>query len=207
MTQAEAVPSRVASAVFGRPYRAWLDHGLEEPITQAIKATYFVLFHHEFFHHMVESLGIRVESMTERPAYVSYADSVYKVAKGPPNLVEEALANSFAYRAAEQPAFASFLSRKPHAGAQMQDGCLQYLRERFPKDPPGYNRALEFVSNEGFDAGLSLLVAQIRQTNVKPIGNIRFNSILATELDPIFGEDNVRCVEVPDAWNHRILRD
>jgi hypothetical protein len=107
--------TEVASTVYGRPYRAWLDHGLEEPIIQAIMAAYFVLFHHEFFHHMVESLGIRVESFTERPVYISYADSVYKVAKGTPNLVEEALANAFAYRAAVQPAFASFLSRKPHA--------------------------------------------------------------------------------------------
>jgi hypothetical protein len=132
---------------------------------------------------------------------------VYKVAKGTSNLIEEALANAFAYRAVDQAAFESFLSRKPGEGRHMQDACLRYLRNRFPKDPPGYKRALEFITNRDFEAGSGLLLAQIKQSNVRPVGDTRPDPILAAEIEPLFGRGNVRCVEVPDARVHRILSD
>ncbi len=198
--------SGITNALSGRSYEEWLDRGYIQPVSQCILSAYFVLFHHELFHHIVESFGLRAEFITANPTYVSYSDSVYKRAKGTSDLIEEALANAFAFRAVEGSRFASLLSRSPALGANMQAIVLKYLRKRFPSDPPGYNRALEFVSDDGFDCGFGLILAQIKESNVRPLKTEDASS-LRGEFDPFFGEAGIRCVEVPDIRGQRILPD
>jgi predicted RNA binding protein YcfA (HicA-like mRNA interferase family) len=196
--------SGIASAMSGRFYHEWLDRGYIRPIGQCIISAYFVLFHHELFHHLSESFGLRAEFISGNPTYVSYSDSVYKRAKGTGDHIEEALANAFAFRAVEDSRFAALLSIRPTLGADMQTVVLNYLRKRFPSDPPGYNRALEFVSDDGFDRGIGLLLAQMKEANIRPL-KTDDASALRGEFTPIFGEAAVRCVEVPESRGQRVL--
>ena len=197
----------VGALISGHSYRSWLDGTKENLIRKAIKAAYFILYHHELFHHFVEAFGTRFEIITDRPVYVSYADSVYKPAKGTPHLIEEALANAFSYRAVQDQVFEAFLSRRPHEGFLIKDASRRYLEERFPNDPPGYNQALEFASDHDFERGLGLLIMQMKQANRTPLGIERAVRIASAEYSHLFADDEIRCVEISEAGTHRILRD
>jgi hypothetical protein len=200
-------PAGISSVLSGRYYQEWLDRGYTSVVTWCVKWAYFVLFHHELFHYLVESFGTRSEFLTGNPIYVSYSDSVYKRAKGTKDLIEEALANAFAYRAVEQTSFGQSVSRRWPFADDLQKIVIAYLQDRFPNDPPGYNRALEFVSDDGFDRGIDVLLAQIKQANAKPLGNAQDACVLRAGFESLFAEENVRCVEVPEARGQRILPD
>ena len=181
---------------------------IEEPLRHALAAAYFILYHHEQFHHLVESYGIRVENSLRRPIYVSYADSVYKPAKGTADLVEEALANAYAFRALERSKTVNFFPGRAIVVNQIRDAALAYLQRRFPIDPPGYNRALEFVSDSDFSRGCALLISQIMQTSRKPILTAQAPlMLLKGDFDPLFGEEKIRCVEIRDAAQHQVLNN
>ncbi len=199
--------SAVGAAIYGKPHREWLDYATERLIEHAIKAAYFMLFHHELFHHFVESLGTKVECMADRPVYLSYVDSVYKPSKGTSHLVEEALANAFSLRSVAHPKFDQFLQASPNGGGPIKEACLQYMRDRFPTDPPGYNRALEFGSDADFERGIAFLFAQVKQTNATPVGEPMATPILSAQLDFLLEDDEIRCVELPVRQTYRILQD
>jgi len=74
----------------------------------------FEIFHHEFFHHIVESAATSLEIITAslgkaRPLYIEYLDYMYQqvdgLGKHEHDPLEEALANSYAYNSF------SFMSR------------------------------------------------------------------------------------------------
>ncbi len=197
----------VGAAMSFRPYLEWLDNADEFLVRQCIRAAYSVLYFHETFHHLVESLGTKIECISDRPLYVSYVDSVYGPSKGTPVLIEESLANAFAFRELGKMSFDSGGHKQRHQQLQIKDICIQYLRDRFPQDPPGYNRALEFVSDADFSKGLGLLIAQIKQTNAKPIGLPSTQPVLEGELSHLLAADAMRCVEISEPVGCRVLSD
>lgn len=196
---------RARTTLYGREYMKWFDNDLAQLVTQFIQSAYYLIVRHELFHHFVESFAIKSECIARRPVYVSYADSVYKRAKGTNDLIEEALANAFAYRSVQHPNFSQVISIRSVGGVEIEDVVLAYLKDRSQTDPPGYNRALEFVTDRGLEQGLSLLLAQITESNIKPLRASPDASVLAGEFAPLFADEEVRCVEVPEALGQVIL--
>jgi len=199
--------SIVAAAVYGQPYSAWTDVEDQHLIRAAIRMAYLVLFSHEKFHHMVEALGIGMTVVSRRPIYVSYSDSVYKASKGTSKLIEEALANAYSIRCVLQSESSVSGSSYARVVSRMSEACVSYLQARFPADPPGYNRALEFLKDDEFARGLSLLIGQLRQSSAAPLLHSAIEAVLAAQCNCLLEDGWVRTVEIREPSNYRILPD
>jgi hypothetical protein len=55
-----------------------------------------ILYHHEFYHHAVESFATRLEAMLNRPCYLRGITPLYRRTFGTPDCLEETCANSYA---------------------------------------------------------------------------------------------------------------
>jgi len=70
---------------------------IQKSTRKITQLAYSELFHHEHFHHKVECLATRIESLTRKPYHKAYIDAFYKPCLGSDNLLEEALANAYAF--------------------------------------------------------------------------------------------------------------
>jgi len=112
------------------------------------------LFGHEAFHHSTESFATRLEITHRQALYRLGIERHFQQTYGTDDCLEEALASAHGYRKVKEHAF-----RKPDAPAKRNAALLAlagYLRET----PPGYNRALEFLSNAEFTAGRAKLAEE-----------------------------------------------
>jgi predicted RNA binding protein YcfA (HicA-like mRNA interferase family) len=99
------------------------------------------LYHHEAFHHKVESMATRLEVTHRRPLYRRGFQELYDRTLKTDQCLEEALANAYAYRKVEQ----SFRD-KGWDTRHMLNGLKAFIEGQ----PPGYNQALEFVDTDEF---------------------------------------------------------
>lgn len=67
-------------------------------VISLIRASVYLYFLHEQYHHKVESLGLRLHVINRKSSYLPYHTMVYNRNLGTDNLLEEALANADAYR-------------------------------------------------------------------------------------------------------------
>lgn len=97
------------------------------------------------FHHIVESFATRLEVSHRQPLYRIGFDAFYRENAGTHDSVEEALASAHGYRKVDSRAF-----RRPNE-PQKREAALEALVEYIRRCPPGYNRALDFVTNSAFN--------------------------------------------------------
>jgi hypothetical protein len=137
-------------------------------------AILFDVFHHEFFHHLVESTATVLEVVcaglgTPRPLYLEYRDHSYETAQGEHlhKPLEEALANAYAYNSF------SFISRVKVGYKQQYVRLYQKALEKcWPREPPGYNSAGQYIQGnqiEGARDLLSMFLQTDRERNRLPL--------------------------------------
>ncbi len=125
----------------------------------------FEIFHHEFFHHIVESAATTVEIITAnsaesaRPYYIEYLERKHYpdtiLGPHPDDPLEEALANAYAYNSF------SFLSRIKFGYKTAAINSYQrVIKKVWKKEPVGYCFAEKFISS-GYKFGSALLLSQI----------------------------------------------
>jgi len=102
------------------------------------------LYHHEAFHHKVESMATRLEVTHRRPLYRRGFLDFYRRTLNTSSCLEEALANAYAYRKVE-----SSFKKKGWSTRLILRGLKSFINGQ----PEGYNRAMEFVDYDSFIEG------------------------------------------------------
>lgn len=129
-----------------------------EPITLCVL---FEVFHHEFFHHMVESTATALELILAaagdpRPVYVPYRERVTTL-DHVDTPIEEALANAYAYVAF------SFIAKVGGGyGAGFSRLYQEALKISWPKEPPGYRSAGNYIDGSSARGSAMLLNLMLR---------------------------------------------
>jgi predicted RNA binding protein YcfA (HicA-like mRNA interferase family) len=101
------------------------------------------LYCHESFHHSVECFATRLEISFRRPMYRTGFDSRYNRTLGKPDCLEEALASAHALRRVKSDCLKHQSCKRKQA--------LNALKEYICRCPPGYDRALEYISKRDFE--------------------------------------------------------
>jgi predicted RNA binding protein YcfA (HicA-like mRNA interferase family) len=122
------------------------------------------LFLHEAYHHKTEALAVRLHVVERVPCYRSYSSSVYEPCtksqtKGP---LEEALANAESFVRLVEPAYGRFVS------PEVLEATREYLRWRFPLDPPGYSDAVKYLDRMARDNAQNELRSQVQEGKILP---------------------------------------
>jgi predicted RNA binding protein YcfA (HicA-like mRNA interferase family) len=118
-------------------------------ITECTRASFLILFEHEFFHHQVECFSARCEVYLRAPVYVPQF-------RAPHWLVEEALANARAYMKT-RPGGALRLDPVVAAAAKL------YQDITFPFAPPGYRDAVRYLTAGRFAGGVNNLQESVHE--------------------------------------------
>jgi len=116
----------------------------------SVKAAFFYLYIHEFFHYLVENVTSYMEIKNENPfLYVDYLSNIYTKVFNTSECLEEALANSYLF--------------------DRSDLChieKQFLKLKLLNQYPGYNGFINY-SGTKFKDGLSQLFSQIAKNSVQ----------------------------------------
>ena len=128
-----------------------------------IRAATYALFLHEQYHHKVESLGIRLEVVEQRPIYTKYDHHVYLPAKGTDDQLEEALANANSYRRLSTDPYERWISEP------IVYVTRQYMKATFPHEPPGYRMANQYLGTASFESGENLLHGRVHEATLHPV--------------------------------------
>jgi hypothetical protein len=128
-----------------------------------IRASVYTFFLHEHYHHKIESLGVRLHVVDRQSCYLPYQANVYNVTKGTDDQLEEALANADTYRRLNTEPYKSWITY------DVVKATWQYLEKRFPHDPPGYRKAVNYLSRSAFDVGQNRLHSQIHEASLMPV--------------------------------------
>lgn len=124
-----------------------------------LRTAFSIFYHHELYHHKTECLGLRLHAIQKRSSFLPYFNNVYKLAVGSDLLIEEALANAFMYRDVGE---SSWVSNSLKKAAQ------SYLVKSFPRNPPGYRIAPNYLSKKNFDNGQHQLFSMVLEGLQKP---------------------------------------
>ena len=123
--------------------------------TELNRAAFLMYFYHEHYHHKIECLGFRLHVATGLSVYPDYSKNVYGTTRGTDDHLEEALANADSYR--------RLARNTPLLARPVLEALRFLLRSRFPHDPPGYRRAVDYLSDHRFSDGQNLLHGQVRE--------------------------------------------
>ena len=157
---------RIAKSIAGSVDPSRLTGSMEIAARQCRAAAFLGFLFHEFYHHKVEAFGIRLNaakshidlhSNQRKIPYMEYTKNVYHVLKqrGSSDLLEESLANAFAYRHFNQRTYRGLLQKEIHQVTRA------YMADGFKYQPPGYNMAGHYLSNFLFSEGERKLQQQV----------------------------------------------
>ena len=155
----ESISIRIAQCLPVR-YKHLLSHHshfLRIIIRHCTRAAFCILYLHEYYHHKVESFGIRLQTVQGRGSYVRYKENIYKRLKGDNNQLEEALANASAFKQLKSQIYKRCILSSVLQSAET------YLRKTFPLAPPGYNQAIKYLSSRAFKEGEHELQSRIQE--------------------------------------------
>jgi hypothetical protein len=167
-----------AARLFARfaPASAWRQATAKQWFNLFTGAAFLSYFFHEHYHHRVESLGFRLQTVLGRSCYLPYKEKIYRVLKqnlglfpsgpyingwNPDEQLEEALANANSYRKLSGRGW-SPASREAIGAAK------KALAWQFPNDPPGYRMAGRYLGTREFHAGESLLKKRVCTATLAP---------------------------------------
>jgi hypothetical protein len=123
---------------------------------------FFTLYHHEYFHHRVESFGLRCLISAKSDCYRDYNRGIYRKTLHTTDNLEEALANAYSFNAISMRRHHGILSDKEQAIYK------QYLAWSFSMQSDGYNQAENYFGLNAFKHGTSLLQSQIVDVSLSP---------------------------------------
>jgi hypothetical protein len=128
---------------------------------EVIRASFSILYLHEHYHHKMESLGLRLQVVELKSRYLAYKKKVYRRTNGTDDQLEEALANASAYRR---------LNTRPYnrINRGVREAARKYLDARFPFDPPGYRKGMDYLEDDSFNSGENLLQARMHEARLVP---------------------------------------
>jgi hypothetical protein len=89
-----------------------------------------ILYHHEFYHHSVESFATRLEAVLNWPCYLNGITSLYRRTSGTHDCLEETCANSYA----REKSVGRGVTGSPVSKAKFRSAIDQW----FSSMPPGY---------------------------------------------------------------------
>jgi hypothetical protein len=130
----------------------------------------FEMFHHEFFHHLVESTSTTIEILASAmgapiPSYVDYRAKTWSHAFPwhPHQPLEEALANAYAYNSL------GFISRVKTGYKDYLVALYQAaLKRHWLREPKGYKEAGHYISGDQI-AGCADLLAMVLGRTERPL--------------------------------------
>jgi hypothetical protein len=157
----------------------------------------FEVFHHEFFHHLVECAAATMEIMSAsfgqpRAIYADYWAGKYtyepSLGRHPDHPLEEALANAYAYNSF------SFLSRTEIGHKVLWVKLYQKVLEKcWPQEPAGYLSAGAYINGEYVSGAAQLLAMLLASADVDPASLL----LLAKRVMPNGNSAFVQKAEVP----------
>lgn len=122
-----------------------------EIMQQLLRASFYLFFLHEQFHHKVESLGFRLLMASGTDKYVTYKFGAYQPFFMTSLCLEESLANADSYLRLSEDRYVKKLK------AAFHDALRAYLRASMAMQPPGYKEGLNYLSPPAFRSGLHKL--------------------------------------------------
>jgi len=128
-----------------------------------IRASVYTFFLHEQHHHKVESLALRLEVVDQQSVYIPYQRKVYQTAFGTDMLLEEALVSADAWHRLPHRPYESWIT------TPVVSATKEYLRWRFPHDPAGYRRAINYLTDSTFSDGANTHHSQVREATLAPL--------------------------------------
>lgn len=157
----------------------------------------FEMFHHEFYHHLVESTAFTLETIlseigSPKPVYLDYFRNRF----GSRNEVycrhiplEEALANAYAHNSI------SFAQRtKMHFDKGVMGAYQKVLKQHWKLEPPGYQDAEHYI-NERTVYGNTLLLKIMLQSD--PQSNVQAMEKIVSRVMPSGYTSMVSKPEIP----------
>ena len=130
---------------------------------EALNVGKMFLYGHEAFHHIAEALATRLEVTHRVPIYTGGFEHLFRRVYGSDDCVEEALASAHGYRKVKLKAF-----RSPN-DPKKREAALLALERYIKLCPPGYRRALEFVSESSFYEARSAFAEHNHNESLPPI--------------------------------------
>lgn len=132
----------------------------------------FEIFHHEFFHHIVECAATTLELLSPalgqpQPFYLNYRNHLYEqadhVGPHPHKPLEEALANAYAYNSL------SFICRMKAGYKTTLIKLYQKLLEQYwPSEDKGYRNAGSYTGSNYINGAAHLLAMILRSGDCDP---------------------------------------
>lgn len=154
----------------------------------SLLAAYHVLLCHELFHHRVEWFAFKIGNSFQRngiETYRSYSQNVYSPHANPydDDLLEEALASATMIHSLKQ-----FGGSQLFTKAEL-NAVIAAIKVGFPKKPPGYRRAVDYITPKNYKIGLRNLGKSIHDSSLymssQPILKPEF-AIGSSALDKYF---------------------
>ncbi len=131
-------------------------------IWEAIRSAVFCLYHHEAFHHYVESFAIRLELVEQEPRYLPYHQDVYRRPEGEEEPLEEGLACAEQFRRRAKESGLRGLSHEVHLATE------RLLKDWIPKLGPGYRQGVALYDDDAFHKVQDRLSSQIQSASSEP---------------------------------------
>jgi len=165
----------------------------------SLLAAYHVLLCHEIFHHRVEWFAFKIGNSFQIngiETYRKYSRDVYSPHANPydDNLLEEALASASMIHSLKL-----FGGRQLFSNAEL-DSIRAALKAGFPNKPPGYRRAVDYITPRDYTIGLRNLGKSILDSSLyvssQPIMKPDF-AIGSSSLDKYF-ISTVQIVSIDD---------
>ncbi|MAG71070.1 MAG: hypothetical protein CL471_12390 [Acidobacteria bacterium] len=128
----------------------------------ALRSAVFCLYHHEAFHHYVESFAIRLELFEGEARYLPYHRSVYGYPGGSDGPLEEGLACADQLRRHRKERYLRGLPREVSLATK------SLLEAWIPTLGPGYRQGVDLAADSAFSEGRNRLSSQIQCTSPVP---------------------------------------
>jgi len=107
-----------------------------------------ILYHHEYYHHMIESFGSRLEAVLNQPCYLQGFSPRYKATNLTSSCFEETCANSYARE--------KTLEQLHHGRNPSRDRMREGINRWFSNQPSGYSEASKTTASWKSDLRPSL---------------------------------------------------
>ncbi len=158
-----------------------------------LRMSFASLYLHEVYHHKTEAHAVRLTVAERKPCYRRYWNAVYAPAARPGGggALEEALANADSYRRLGEQTYRRFVPDLIYQAAQ------DYLRWRFPLDPPGYHDAPAYLRNADNEAGQNTLKSQVQEAVARPYRTVSQWRLAPNMNESLFGITSDIWVIVP----------
>ena len=156
----ESAVLHLAGRIVARlPRGTTLDHVM---VWGALRSAVFCLYHHEAFHHYVESFAIRLELIDREPRYLPYHRNVYRRPVDSDEPLEEGLACAEQLRRRDKENGLKGLPHEVHLATE------RLLKDWIPTLGQGYRQGVALADDDAFREGRNRLSSQIQSASSVP---------------------------------------